>query len=166
MRLVRVTTIAAVLVLGLASPPASRADHCGGAATVEPASGPIGTTFVFRTSLGATTNLYLYRGGTLVRTDTLAGDGSVTYRVRTGPGDAGRWRIRAAVQGGETCYGEARFRVTAIPDTSTAPAQPAGAPWPLAGLAALAGVLLGLFRTGRRSSSRAPRDTGHGRPAC
>jgi len=166
MRLVRATTIAAVLVLGLACPPASRADHCGGAATVEPASGPAGTTFVVRTNLGATANLYLYRDGTLVRTDTLASDGSVIYRVRTGPGDAGRWRIRAAVQGGESCYGEARFLVTAIPDTSTAPAPPAGAPWPLAGLAGLTGLLLGMMRTGRRRSSGAPRGTGHGRPAC
>lgn len=46
---------------GLVSPPAAVADVCGASTTVEPSSGPPGTTFVFRTNQSAPTNLALYR---------------------------------------------------------------------------------------------------------
>jgi len=124
MRFVRMVVFAGAALVLLALPRASLADHCGGIATVEPPSGPAGTTFLFRTNQGGPTNLYVYRDDKLLHTDTLAGDGFVTYRIRTAEGDEGRWRVRAAVQGQEGCYGEARFRVTGLPDTSTAAGSP------------------------------------------
>lgn len=153
MRAVRAIAIAGALVLGMAFPRVILADHCGGVATIEPASGPAGTTFVFRTNQGAPTNLYLYRNGTLVRTDTLAGDGFVSYRIGTDEGDVGRWRVRAEVQGHEECYGQATFRVTRMPDTSTADTRPAAAAWPLVGLLGIAGFVL-CWRRSRSIPSR------------
>jgi hypothetical protein len=75
-------------VLGL-NPASVSADHCGAAATVTPSSGPPGTTFVFRTNLGAPSMLRLYRDGTLVRSAALDGDGPVRFAIRTGAGDSG-----------------------------------------------------------------------------
>lgn len=131
MRRFGITAIVSLLVLGLASPPAAMADVCGASATIEPSSGPPGTTFMFRTNQGAPTNLYVYRDGKLVRTAKLAGDGFVFYQIRTSSGDAGQWRARAAVQGHEECYGEATFRVTNMPDTSTVQKTAGWSPWPL-----------------------------------
>jgi hypothetical protein len=146
MRLSRSIAVVALFLIALAFPEATLADHCGGAATVEPASGSAGTTFVFRTNQGAATNIYLYRNGKLVRTDTIAGTGSVSYRIRTQAGDEGRWRVRAAVQGQEECHGDATFRVTAIPDTATADPASGGPTLPVVGLLAAGGFLLGWRR--------------------
>src|SRR5690349_6561367 len=110
--------VAGLASLAIAFPRASLADHCGGSATVEPSTGPVGTTFVFRTNLGGPTTIEVYHDGTLERTDTLHGNGPVTYRIRTDEGDDGRWQVRAVVQGQEECAGHARFRVTGLPDTS------------------------------------------------
>jgi hypothetical protein len=149
-RIIRVLAIASVAILVLAFPRPSLADHCGGIASVEPSAGPAGTTFVFRTNLGAATNVYLYHDGELVRTDARSGTGSVTYRIRTGPGDEGRWRVRAAVQGHEECSSHARFRVTGPPDTSTPGRSPGG--W-TSGLALLAGGIAFAWAV-RRSPAR------------
>jgi hypothetical protein len=154
MRFARVVTIAGVLLLGLTFPSAILADHCGGIATVEPSSGPAGTTFVFRTNQGAPTNLYLYHNGKLVKTDTLAGDGFVSYRIRTDEGDVGRWRVRAAVQGQEECRGEATFRVTGLPDTAIAPSGHMASAWALAVVVGMLGFRLGWRRSRRRERAR------------
>jgi hypothetical protein len=116
-RLARVLPLAALLVL-LVAPPVS-ADHCGAAATVSPASGPAGTTFVFRTNLGAASDLRLYRDDRLVKEVFLEGDGFVRYDIETGPGDAGHWRARAEVRTQTDCSAEASFTVLEIPDTAT-----------------------------------------------
>ena len=150
----RIVTIAGLLLLGLTFPHATLADHCGGIATVKPSSGPAGTTFVFRTNQGAPTNLYLYRNGTLVKTDTLPGDGFVSYRIRTEPGDVGRWRVRAAVQGQEECHGDATFRVTGIPDTATARSGLAASAWPLAVVVGMLALMLGWRRSRVRDRVR------------
>ena len=150
----RIVTIAGVLLLGLTFPHATLADHCGGIATVKPSSGPAGTTFVFRTNQGAPTNLYLYRNGTLVKTDTLAGDGFVSYRIRTDAGDVGRWRVRAAVQGQEECHGDATFRVRGIPDTATARSGLTASAWPLAVVVGMLAFMLGWRRSRLRDRVR------------
>jgi len=149
-RVTRIVVIASLALMVLALPQAGYADHCGGIATVEPASGPPGTTFIFRTNQGGPTNVYLYHDGTLVRTDTLEGDGSVTYRIHTEAGDEGPWRVRAAVQGQEGCAGTARFRVTSLPDTASPPIGPGG--WTEA-VALLAGAI-SLAWTLRRPRAR------------
>jgi hypothetical protein len=149
-RLIRVLAIAGAGLLVLATPTVSLADICGGIATVAPSSGPAGTTFLFRTNQGAATNVYVYHDGKLVRTDRLVVDGFVSYRIRTDNGDEGGWRVRAAVQGHQQCYGEARFHVTGVPDTSTV--ENGGSRWPVA-----LAILVGAFAfvcTFRRSRVR------------
>lgn len=154
MRLVRVLGMVSAGLLVLATPSVGLADICGGIATVAPSSGPAGTTFLFRTNQGAATNVYVYRDGKLVRDAKLAGDGFVSYRIRTSTGDAGKWRVRAAVQGHEQCYGEARFQVTGVPDTSTVATSTSGSP---VALPVLAGALafICMLRRSRVRGSRA-----------
>ncbi len=124
------------------------ADHCGAGANVSPPSGPPGTTFVFSTNLGARSDLYLYRNGHLVATVVLDNDDFVSYRIKTGPGDAGEWRARAEVRGQTECAAEASFTVLSAPDTSTTPEPVTGLGGRLlVGIAAsLAGLSLGLRR--------------------
>ncbi|HEX5589688.1 MAG TPA: hypothetical protein VFX65_05310 [Candidatus Limnocylindrales bacterium] len=106
----------ALLVLWLPGP--ALADHCGADATISPPTGPPGTTFVFRTNLGAPSDLRVYRNGRLVRDVYLAGDGFVRYRIRTVAGDTGDWRARAEVRGSPECAAEVSFTVIGPPDTS------------------------------------------------
>lgn len=153
-RVARSLAVATVILLGLALPSVSLADHCDGSATVEPGSGPAGTTFVFRTNLGETSNLYLYHDGELVRTDTLAGGDATPYRIRTDADDIGRWRIRAAVQGGEACYGEAVFRVTGMPDTATDAGGSGAWTSPVVTLAGLLGLMLAGWHWSGRTMRR------------
>lgn len=146
-RLVRILALVAVLALGLAEPVA--ADHCGSDATVSPTSGPPGTTFVFRSYLGAPSELRVYRNDVLVRQVELPGQGFERYRIRTGPGDAGSWRARAEVVGRPDCAAEATFTVIGAPDTSTDlrgdQSPPIGTAVAIgAGLATTLGVLLRL----------------------
>lgn len=120
MRWVRLLGIAALTSIVLLSQPApASADHCGAEATVSPASGPPGTTFVFRTNLGAPSELEVFRNERLVKVVPLDGDAFVRYRIRTGPGDAGAWRAHAAVVGRPDCVAEASFSVVGPPDTAT-----------------------------------------------
>lgn len=151
----RLLGIASVATLVLAFPRATLADHCGGFATVEPSTGPVGTTFVFRTNQGGPTTIYLYHDGTLERTDTQSGNGFVTYRIRTKQGDEGRWRVRAAVQGQEECAGHARFRVTGLPETSTSTRGPGGWTGALALLAGGVAFAWAVRRSGLRRSPAA-----------
>ena len=95
------------------------ADHCGGAASVDPISGPAGTAFVFRTNVGAPSDLSIFHDGRPVRQAYLPRSGDVSYVIRTSQGDDGTWRIRAAVRGHEVCYAEATFTVGGLPETST-----------------------------------------------
>jgi hypothetical protein len=106
----------ALLVLGV--PAVVSADHCGAVGSITPVSGPPGTTFVFRTNLGAPSDLRIHRNERLVREVYLAGDADVRYRIRTGPGDAGTWRARAEVRGFPDCITELTFVVVGAPDTS------------------------------------------------
>src|SRR5512141_2047424 len=106
----RATYIALAIALGgllLIAPSQVLADHCGATATITPTVGPPGTTFVFRTNLGAPSDLRMYRNGSLVDSVPLTGDGFVRYAIRTGPGDAGAWRARAVVRGSPDCAAEA-----------------------------------------------------------
>jgi hypothetical protein len=127
----------ALLLIVTAAP--AMADHCGAKATVRPASGPPGTVFVFRTNLGAASNLTLYRDGEAQRTVFLRGDGFVRYDIATGRGDLGSWLARAAVHGHDHCRGEATFTVVGAPDTSAAPPAPS----PIAAVVLLVAGLIG-----------------------
>jgi hypothetical protein len=121
-RLARVVPVGAML-LALAVPSPVTADHCGAAATIAPISGPPGTTFVFRTNLGAPSDLRVYRNG-LVKEAFLEGDGDVRYDIATASRDAGQWRARAEVRGQTDCAAEAAFTVLGTPNTSAANAPP------------------------------------------
>jgi hypothetical protein len=110
-----------ILIIVLWQPPAVSADHCGAAATISPASGPPGTTLVFRTNLGSRSDLRIYKGDRLVREVALDGSGDVRYRIGTAPGDAGVWRARAEVRGRPDCGAEVSFAVVGPPDTSVRP---------------------------------------------
>jgi hypothetical protein len=147
-RLDRLFRVAALTSIVLVSQPApASADHCGADATVSPLSGPPGTTFVFRTNLGAPSELEVFRNERLVKVVSLEGNGFVRYRIRTGPGDAGTWRAHAAVVGRPDCVAEASFSVVGPPDTATvasprAPlAEGGAAPW-IAGAGAAAFLLV------------------------
>ncbi len=105
----------ATVALGI--PSTVSADHCGGVATISPSWGPPGTTFVFRTNLGAASDLSLYQDGRLVRTVYLRGSGFVRYAIRTTEADRGRWRARAEVRGHPECAAQATFTVGGAPET-------------------------------------------------
>jgi hypothetical protein len=152
-RLVAVLPLLAMLALAVGPAPAL-ADHCGADATVTPASGPAGTTFVFSTDLGAPSDLSLYREGTLVRSVPLEAVGPVHYEIRTGAGDAGSWRARAVVRGSPACAAEASFTVVGTPDTSTdAPPAPRPLPWLLVLVAGaiVSRLVFQRARSGRRA---------------
>ena len=153
----RLLAAAALTSIVLLSQPApASADHCGADATVSPQSGPPGTTFVFRTNLGAPSKLEVFRNERLVKVVSLDGNGFVRYRIRTGPGDAGTWRAHAAVDGRPDCVAEASFSVVGPPDTAMAaspraPLAEGGAgPW-----IAVAGTAAFLLAIGRPRSRRA-----------
>jgi hypothetical protein len=137
--------------VALALPAAVSADHCGAAATISPSSGPPGTTFVFRTNLGAPSDLRLYRNDRLVAEQFLDGEAFVQYDITTESGDEGRWRARAEVRGQPECAAEASFVVLGAPDTSTAstPSTASSTVVPAVVLALLAGFGLGLRRSPR-----------------
>ena len=78
-----VAALTSIVLLSLPAP--ASADHCGADATVSPASGPPGTTFVFRTNLGAPSELQVFRNERLVKVVPLDGQAFVRYRIRTGP---------------------------------------------------------------------------------
>jgi hypothetical protein len=122
-RLLAIAALTSIVLL--TQPAAAAADHCGADATVSPPSGPPGTTFVFRTNLGAPSELRVFRNERLVRIVSLDGHGFVRYRISTGPGDAGAWRAHAAVVGRPDCVAEASFNVVAPPDTATVASPPA-----------------------------------------
>jgi hypothetical protein len=160
MRAFHVASSVALFALLIITPTHVRADHCGATGTITPSHGPAGSIFVFRTNLGAPSDLSLYRNGSLVRSVTLPGDGFVRYAIRTDSGDAGRWRARAVVRGSPDCVAEVMFTVGGPPDTATASGrlldqQPGGAPLSLifvvAGLAAF--VMARSRFGGRRSPS-------------
>jgi hypothetical protein len=134
-----------VLLLLVAAAPAV-ADHCGAKATVKPASGPPSTVFVFRTNLGAASDLTLSRNGVAERTVFLRGDGFVRYDITTAAGDQGTWRARAEVRGHEQCVGEANFTVIEAPDTSTLPGPPSPFVPSVLVLAGAIGLTLGVRR--------------------
>ena len=157
-RLLRVAALTSVVLLS--QPALASADHCGADATVSPASGPPGTTFVFRTNLGAPSELQVFRDEQLVKAVPLDGQAFVRYRIRTGPGDTGTWRAHAAVVGRPDCVAEASFSVVGPPDTATV-ASPRAAPtqgraaWMTVGGAAAFLLVIGRLRIrraiGRRS---------------
>lgn len=152
LRFLTVPAFIALLVLG--APASVAADHCGETGSITPASGPPGTTFVFRTNLGSPSILRIYRDERLVREVSLAGDADVRYRIRTGPGDGGMWRARAEVRGRPDCYTELSFVVVDPPETSTSAlgAAPTSRR-SIAALAAVAGLLafiVVLAQPGRR----------------
>ena len=152
MRLVRLARAFPLCALLLLAPSPVLADHCGGGATIAPASGPPGTTFVFEMNLGARSDLHLYRDGKLVESVFLEDTDDVRYSIRTGPGDAGAWRARAEVRDQTECAAEATFTVVEAPDTSTAPETPGGPPvWILFAAAGAAALLVGLWRFAVRS---------------
>lgn len=150
----RLAFTVAWLVGLLIAPATVFADHCGATATVTPASGPPRTTFVFRTNLGAPSDLHLYRNGTLVRSVALDGNGFVTYAIRTSAADLGTWRARAVVRGQGGCAAEATFTLIGTPDTSTInePAVPS-VPW---AVAPIAGAIAWAFGFQRLRARRYP----------
>jgi hypothetical protein len=158
MRAIHVASALALFALLLIAPSHVLADHCGATGTITPSHGPPGTIFVFRTNLGAPSDLSLYRNGSPVRSVTLPGDGFVRYAIRTESGDEGTWRARAVVRGSPDCAAEVTFAVGGPPDTATAsdrllPKQPGGAPVSLILVAAgLAAFLVALSRFGGRPS--------------
>jgi hypothetical protein len=99
----------------LAFAPPATADHCGATATVVPPTGPIGTTFVFKTDLGAASVLRLFQNGEPVEEVSFPGNGFIEYQIDTHPGDAGSWRARAEVLGSPQCIAEAHFTVAGLP---------------------------------------------------
>lgn len=161
MRLRRITGLLLVWAFALTSPSATLADHCGGSATVVPASGPAGTRFVFATNLGASSDIHLYRDGVLIRSDFLAGTGDVDYTIETQPGDVGAWTVRAEVQGHPECGSEAAFTVIEAPeaiDTSTQRDNSVAYPLVLvvlaAALIALGAVVIRSWHRGTRGRLR------------
>src|SRR3989304_7413938 len=93
--------LAAVILLGLSAPTSVIADRCGAGANVTPASGPPGTTFVFSTNLGASSELRIYRNEVQVQQAVSEGTGAITYAIQTAPGDSGQWRGPSGVGGGD-----------------------------------------------------------------
>ncbi len=123
MRLARgIGLLSFLATVALGIPMTASADHCGGAATISRSWGPPGTTFVFRTNLGASSDLSLYQDGRLVRTVYLPGNGFVRYAIRTSEADRGRWRARAEVRGHPECAAQASFTVSGAPETDAAAA--------------------------------------------
>lgn len=59
MRLTRLVLLLPLVALLAIAPTPVLADHCGAGATIAPSSGPPGTTFVFKTNLGAPSDLHL-----------------------------------------------------------------------------------------------------------
>lgn len=114
---------AVAILLGVSAPTSAFADHCGAGANVTPSSGPPGTTFVFSTNLGASSDLRVYRNEVLVRQEVFEGTGAITYAILTSPGDSGQWRVHAEVRGQADCAADASFLVVGAPDTSTEPAE-------------------------------------------
>jgi hypothetical protein len=152
-RLCRLLPLAALLAIVTASPVV--ADHCGAEGTVTPASGPVGTTFVFSTNLGEPSVLQLYRDGHLSRTVSLPGDGFVSYDFKSSSGDAGHWRAYAALVSSPRCSSTAFFTVLGTPDTSIRPVTPQSTPSaPILAMAGLLGFVLMLRRSRRTPSSR------------
>lgn len=148
MRPARLALLLPLLVLLAVAPAPVLADHCGAGATITPRSGSPGTTFVFRTNLGAPTDLHLYLGGTLIRSVFIDDGDAVRYAIKTGPGDAGSWLVRAEVRGFPDCAADASFTVAGTPDTSTEPAPSPGArTWLLEAVAGGIAVLLALRRS-------------------
>jgi len=115
--------LAAVILLGLSAPTSVFADHCGAGASVTPSSGPPGTTFVFSTNLGASSDLRIYRNEVQVQQAVSEGTGAITYAIQTAPGDSGQWRVHAEVRGQAACAADASFLVVGAPDTATEPAE-------------------------------------------
>jgi hypothetical protein len=144
-----------VATVALGIPSAASADHCGAPATISRPWGPPGTTFVFRTNLGAPSDLFLYQDGRLVRSISLPGDGAIRYAIRTTAADGGRWRARAVVRGSPGCAAETSFTVGDAPDTD-ASAEPGwvekgSSPWPspwILASAALTAFWMAFRRTG------------------
>ena len=91
------------------------ADHCGGFATVEPDSGPPGTTFVFTGDVGAASDLRLFRNAEPIGHASFDGEGRVRYEIETQSGDGGQWRVRIEVRGSPDCAAEATFTVADVP---------------------------------------------------
>lgn len=148
MRRTRFALLLPLLVVLAVAPSPVLADHCGAGATITPRSGPPGTTFVFRTNLGAPTDLHLYHDGTLVRSVFLDDSDFVRYAIKTGAGDAGSWRARAEARGFPDCAAEATFTVVGTPDTSTDPPPSPGEPsWLFEALAGGIAFLLALRRS-------------------
>ncbi len=137
--LAQVGAIAATLLVALGPVGASiaSADSCGSDATITPASGPPGTTFVFRTNLGEPSDIYVYRNGHLVKTDFDPGNADIRYEVTANA--PGRWRVRAELRSSPQCAAEATFVVVGTPDTATAGPIEGGSTsgWPLAVLVSL-----------------------------
>jgi hypothetical protein len=154
MRLERLVRLLAIMVLfGLVAPMPVAADHCGAAATVLPASGPAGGAFVFRTNLGAQSDLRFYRNEQLVGEVFLAGDGFVEFAIQTHRGQDGEWRAQAQVRGRPDCAAEASFTVLPAgdaPSTDTFATFDIPAWAPIVGAAGLGGLLLIVSR--RRQS--------------
>jgi hypothetical protein len=100
------------------------ADHCGGTATVEPESGPSGTTFVFTGDVGAASNLRVFRNDQPIGSASFAGEGLVRYEIETQSGDGGLWRVRLEARGSPDCGTEATFTVVDVPDTSVRSGMP------------------------------------------
>ncbi len=154
MRLARLVLLLPLIVLLAIAPTPVLADHCGAAATIMPSSGPPGTDFVFKTNLGAPSDLHLYRDGKLVRSVFLDDSDFVSYAIKTGPGDAGAWRARAEVRGFPDCAAEAAFTIVGTPETSTEPASAtAGPPWLLLALAGGVAFVAALRRSATRSGT-------------
>lgn len=122
------------------------ADHCGGTATVEPESGPSGTTFVFTGDIGAASNLRLFHNDQPIGSASFAGEGPVRYEIETQSGDGGEWRVRLEARGSPDCGAEATFTVADLAATSAGSGVPA---W-LVALALLAVGLVGLTLMARR----------------
>ena len=117
-------------LLVLAVPAAVQADRCGGRATVDPESGPPGTAFVFRTNVGASSDLTLTKNGEVVGVVPLNGSGDVSFTYTSQPGDEGEWVATALVRSAPDCGAEARFTVTglaspALGGTAASPILPA-----------------------------------------
>ena len=157
-RFARLVPLAALL-LPLAIPSAASADHCGADTTITPSSGPPGATFVFRTNLGAPSDLRVYRNDTLVKQAFLEDDRPVRYDIETAAGDLGNWRARAEVRGRTECAAEGTFTVLGTPDTSTASERSSSPGSWLLIMVASAVVAFGLaLRQLARSASQSPRN--------
>lgn len=148
-RVARVLLVIAILSLVGASPVA--ADGCYGWATISPASGAPGTTFVFRTGLGMAgddTTLRIYRNGQRVKTVVLTANSIQRYAIKTTAADAGRWS--AIASNNPECHTPWMHFTVGLPETATA-ARTIDSAFSLAilALAALVGGWAGLALGGR-----------------